>query len=57
MLDGGNLKPLPNAQWEAVKALAERFKIPCTDLTGPMVAESARLLKEGKYTYWKDDSH
>ena len=56
-LDTGNDRPLPNAQWEAVKALAERFKIPCTDLTGPMIAESARLLKEDKYTYWKDDSH
>jgi hypothetical protein len=50
-------QPLPNAQWEAAKELGEKFGIPCTDLTGPMIEESAILLKKGKYTYWKDDSH
>ena len=53
--EGG--KPLPNAQWEAVKALSESRRIPCTDLTGPLTAESEKLLKEDKFTYWKDDSH
>ena len=52
-----NQKPLPNAQWEAVKALSDSWHIPCTDLTGPLIAESERLLKEDKFTYWKDDSH
>jgi hypothetical protein len=56
-LGTGNQNPLPNAQWEAVKALAETWHIPCTDLTGPLIAESERLLKEDKFTYWKDDSH
>ena len=57
LLDGGARRPLPYAQWDAVRALAERFRIPCTDLTGSLVLESARLLKEDKFTYWKDDSH
>jgi hypothetical protein len=56
-LETGNQKPLPNAQWEAAKALSESWHIPCTDLTGPLTAESERLLKEDKFTYWKDDSH
>jgi hypothetical protein len=56
-LETGNQGPLPNAQWEAVKALSESWHIPCTDLTGPLIAESERLLKEDKFTYWKDDSH
>jgi len=33
-----------------------KVQIPCTDLTGPMMP-SPPALKEGKYTYWKDDSH
>jgi len=57
LMEGVNRKPLPNAQWEAVKALAGRLNIPCTDLTGPLFAESEKLLKENKFTYWKDDSH
>ena len=56
-METGNRKPLPNAQWEAVKALSESLHIPSTDLTGPLAAESERLLKEDKFTYWKDDSH
>ncbi len=53
----GNAKPLPNAQWEAAKALSERLHVPCTDLTGPLVAESEELLRKGRFTFWKDDSH
>jgi len=57
MLDGGSRRPLPYAQWDAVRALGQRYKIPCTDLTGSLIMESARLLGEGKFTYFKDDSH
>jgi hypothetical protein len=56
-LDSGKGNPLPDAQWEAVKALGARLKIPCTDLTAPLVADSAELLKKDRFTFWKDDSH
>jgi hypothetical protein len=57
MLEGGPRPPLPNAQWEYVKATAGRLGVRCVDLTGPLQEESQRLLPEGKLTYWKDDSH
>jgi hypothetical protein len=57
MLEGGPRPPLPNAQWEYVKATAGRLGVRCVDLTGPLQEESRRLLPEGKLTYWKDDSH
>jgi hypothetical protein len=56
-LDKDNQKPLPNAQWEAVKALSQKLNVGCTDLTGPLIDASRLLLKEDKYTFWKDDSH
>ncbi|MBA4417252.1 MAG: hypothetical protein C0392_04990 [Syntrophus sp. (in: bacteria)] len=56
-LEKNNQKPLPNAQWEAIKALSKKLDIGCTDLTGPMIDVSKILLKEDKYTFWKDDSH
>jgi hypothetical protein len=57
MLEGGPRPPLPNAQWEYVKATAGRLGVRCVDLTAPLQAESRRLLPEGKLTYWQDDSH
>jgi len=49
--------PLPNAQWSYVQHEASRLGVRCVDLTGPLRAESQRLLPEGKLTFWKDDSH
>ncbi len=56
-MEGSGGKPLPNAQWEAVKELSQRLNVGCTNLTGPMIDASRSLLKEGKFTFWKDDSH
>lgn len=49
--------PLPHAQWEAVAKLGQRLNIGCTDLTGPLLAESLRLRKDNRFTYWQDDTH
>ena len=56
-LEGNKGAPLPNAQWEYVKATAARVGVRCVNLTGPLVEESGRLLPEGKLTFWRDDSH
>jgi|UniRef100_A0A7V6DPC8 hypothetical protein len=57
MIEGGSRPPLPNAQWEYVRATADRLGVRCVDLTGPLQEESRRLLPEGRLTFWKDDSH
>jgi hypothetical protein len=57
MLEGGPRPPLPNAQWDYVQATASRVGVRCVNLTGPLQAESRRLLPSGKLTFWKDDSH
>jgi len=49
--------PLPNAQWEALRAFCLQENLPCTNLTDPMIAESRELLKKNLFTYWSDDSH
>jgi hypothetical protein len=55
-----HLKPgatLPNAQWNYLKAICEKYTLRCTDLTVPLTKESDRLLKKGEYTWWRDDTH
>jgi hypothetical protein len=56
-VQGAPAAPLPDAQWEYVRAAAARVGVTCIDLTGPLREESGRLLPEGKLTYWKDDTH
>ncbi|MCX8110556.1 MAG: hypothetical protein N3D15_04845 [Syntrophorhabdaceae bacterium] len=56
-IDNRDMDELPNSQWEETQRLAKALNIGCTDLTGPLRKESERLLKEGKFTFWKDDSH
>ncbi len=48
---------LPHSQWKATQDLARALGVGCTDLTEMLRKESERLLKEGKFTFWKDDSH
>jgi len=50
-------KELPHSQWKATQSLARALGVGCTDLTEMLRKESERLLKEDKFTYWKDDSH
>ena len=53
----GAAKPLPDAQWDTLNRLCARHGWRCVNLTPDLIAESDRLLAEGKYTYWIDDSH
>lgn len=48
---------LPNAQWDYLQGLCRKHALRCTNLTEPLVRESDRLLKQGKLTWWRDDTH
>ncbi len=51
-------RPLPNAQLSFVcEMAAELGNPPILDLTNPMVKASENLLKEGRHTFWRDDTH
>jgi hypothetical protein len=55
-----HLKPgaaLPNAQWDYLNGICQKYTLRCTDLTAPLVRESDSLLKKGEYTWWRDDTH
>ncbi|MEW6387437.1 MAG: hypothetical protein AB1491_07980 [Thermodesulfobacteriota bacterium] len=56
-LDIPHPTPLPNAQWDYLNNLTKELGIKCLNLTEPLQQESARLLKENKLTYWRDDTH
>lgn len=57
LIEGVRDAPLPDAQWECLSAVANRLNIRCVNLTQPLIDESKKLLSEGKYTYWRDDTH
>jgi acetyltransferase AlgX (SGNH hydrolase-like protein) len=48
---------LPNASWQHLAELCEEYRVPCTDLTPALVARSEALLAEGRFTWWRDDTH
>lgn len=48
---------LPNAQWDYLVGVCRKLQMRCTDLTGPLQRESDALLKQGEYTWWRDDTH
>jgi len=48
---------LPSAQWDYLHGICRKYMLRCTDLTAPLVRESARLLEKGEYTWWRDDTH
>lgn len=50
-------KPLPNAQLEYLQQAAKQAGIPVFDLTPTLVQEAERLLPQGQYVYWRDDTH
>lgn len=47
----------PHAQWKALDGLCREKGWRCVDLTPALVAASAELLKQGKFTWWLDDTH
>lgn len=50
-------KPLPNAQLDYLRQAARQAAIPVFDLTPALVQEAERLLAQGQYVYWRDDTH
>jgi hypothetical protein len=48
---------LPNAQWDYLNDFARSIGVRAVNLTQPLAAESAKLLEEGQYTFWRDDTH
>ena len=48
---------LPNASWQHLAQLCEKYRLSCTDLTPALVARSEALLAEGRFTWWRDDIH
>lgn len=52
---GGELPPSPSARFMA--ALAGELSLPFLDLTPALSSASEELLSEGRYTFWRDDTH
>ncbi len=48
---------LPDASWQHLAGLCEEYRVPCTDLTPVLVARSEALLSQGRFTWWRDDTH
>jgi hypothetical protein len=48
---------LPNEQWKYLAEAARQAGIPAHDLTPVLRAEAERLLPQGHYVYWRDDTH
>ena len=48
---------LPEAGWQHLAQLCERLGMACFDLTPALVARSEALLAEGRFTWWRDDTH
>jgi hypothetical protein len=48
---------LPDASWQHLARLCAEFRVACTDLTPALVRRSEILLAEGRFTWWRDDTH
>ncbi len=48
---------LPHRQWEFVAATARELDVPALDLTPALKARAAALLPQGRYVFWRDDTH
>lgn len=50
-------RPLPNTQLDYLQQAAKLAGIPVFDLTPALTQEAERLLPQGQYAYWRDDTH
>lgn len=57
LLDEGNPGRLPNTQYEFLRAQCAANGLPLVDLTGPLAGEAARLIDQGDYVWYPDDTH
>jgi hypothetical protein len=49
--------PLPNAQWNYLKQLANENGVPATNLTKPLRQAATRELAKGRLLWWRGDTH
>ncbi len=48
---------LPHASWRHLAASCREQGVPCVDLTAALRTRSESLLREGRFTWWRDDTH
>ncbi|MCK6449411.1 MAG: hypothetical protein L6R19_00915 [Alphaproteobacteria bacterium] len=48
---------LPHRQWEFVEATARALGVPAIDLTPALKERATALLPQGRYVFWRDDTH
>ncbi|MCC7046376.1 MAG: hypothetical protein IT562_06670 [Alphaproteobacteria bacterium] len=48
---------LPQAQWGFVEATAHALGVPALDLSPVLRKRAAELLPQGRYVFWRDDTH
>lgn len=48
---------LPQAQWRFVEATAQAMGVPALDLAPALRKRAAELLPQGRYVFWRDDTH
>jgi lysophospholipase L1-like esterase len=48
---------LPNAHWGWLADICRSHGLRCTDLTPALTAAAERLLPQGRFTWWRDDTH
>jgi hypothetical protein len=58
LIEGRKKEPLPNANWEALSLIANKLKIPVTNLAPIFIQEAKkRYFENDQFIYWKDDNH
>ena len=58
LLENEDKKPLPNVNWKVFSSIANKLKIPATNLTPIFMLEAKKFyLENGQFIFWKDDSH
>lgn len=48
---------LPSRQWAYLKATTDKANIPVSDLTPALTEAAQRLLPQGKFVFWRSDTH
>ena len=50
-------EPPPHASWRHLAGLCEAHGLPCFDLTPALQRRAEALLAEGRFAWWRDDTH
>lgn len=49
--------PLPDGNWRAVQRFAAAAGVPAHDLTPALTVAARAALRDGRFVYWRDDTH